>query len=624
MDEPILQIEKITGIGQKNAACGVFVGRITLGDGTLGTLVSCILAEGADNDAGDLLRDIFELSTKKLENSQGGSLKAVKVAHDACRQYAQDNQKNLKVSFVLAFFYESACYIARHADKIKIFVFEPPKSIEIKFEEGSGPLKPGQIYLIATEKFLPIFDSSIFSDNQEVDLQEIIDGLATEISARDDQSEIGAAMVMVKNKGPQESDGTDESKEPQEIQEEIRETKGAGTVEEPDESEEPKAGVSPRPVESSSKLKNLLPMVLEAFFSEVKKLTRGDLGAILRLRKRMAIVAVVILFILAGSAIFTIRQKNEREKMSQVNDYLAQASAKYSEAEAIIELNKIRAREVLIDAQGNVKSAQAIDSDNERANKLASDISQKLKETEVQENISFQVLSELSQPVSSLSTRGKKIVGVGADRIVEVDPDSKSIDETEGLESAVSGFVYDNKAFVLADSKVHRVDLASSKIEKIIENGEGFDIVVFIGNVYLLGKDQVVKFSPIENGYAEGIDYLNEKTNFASWSRFAIDGNVWITNGSKILKLLRGENQNFEISGLSSIGELGIIYTNADLDTLYVIDRKNSALLVINKDGLYQKAYESQEFARASDLVVNDNESKVYLAVGDKILEAEL
>jgi len=464
MDEPILQIEKITGIGQKNAACGVFVGRITLGDGTLGTLVSCILAEGADNDAGDLLRDIFELSTKKLENSQGGSLKAVKVAHDACRQYAQDNQKNLKVSFVLAFFYESACYIARHADKIKIFVFEPPKSIEIKFEEGSGPLKPGQIYLIATEKFLPIFDSSIFSDNQEVDLQEIIDGLATEISARDDQSEIGAAMVMVKSKEPQESDGTEEPKEPQETKEETRET------------EEPATAGTSFPI----RVKNPLPLVLTAVFSEAKKLTKGDLRAILRLRRNMAIVAVVILFILAGSAIFTIRQKNEREKMSQVNDYLAQASAKYSEAEAIIELNKIRAREVLIDAQGNVKSAQAIDSDNERANKLASDISQKLKETEVQENISFQVLSELSQPVSSLSTRGKKIVGVGADRIVEVDPDSKSIDETEGLESAVSGFVYDNKAFVLADSKVHRVDLASSKIEKIIENGEGFDESGFI------------------------------------------------------------------------------------------------------------------------------------------------
>src|SRR3989339_509486 len=112
MDEPILQIEKITGIGQKNAACGVFVGRITLGDGTLGTLVSCILAEGADNDAADLLREIFELSTNKLENSQSGSLKAVKVASDACREYAKDEQKGLKVSFALAFFYESVCYIA--------------------------------------------------------------------------------------------------------------------------------------------------------------------------------------------------------------------------------------------------------------------------------------------------------------------------------------------------------------------------------------------------------------------------------------------------------------------------------------------------------------------------------
>ena len=421
-----------------------------------------------------------------------------------------------------------------------------------------------------------------------------------------------------------------ELSEVREVRKESEEPRGTEETEDIKEQVSQISGVSEvlQGAEETKRQRNRVKEYIKGFFGgvlkEVKKLIRGDLKAILRLRRNMAIVAAVILFILVASAIFTIRQKNEKEKMVQIDGYLAQASAKYSEAVAIIELNKARAREILVDADKDIKAAKDLDSKNERASKLSADISQKLKETEVQENISFKVLSEHNQSVNSLSFSGKKIVGVGGDKIFEVDPDSKTVDETEGLTNATAGFVYDNKAFVLADGKVHKVDLANGEIEKIIEDGEGQDIAVFIGNIYLINISQILKFSPIEGGYADSVDYLDQKIDFTTSSRFAIDGNVWVTNGGKIYKFLRGENQNFEISGLSSVGELSIIYTDADLDTLYVIDRQNSALLVITKDGLYQKAYESKEFARANDLVVNDDESKVYLAVGDKILEAEL
>jgi len=164
-----------------------------------------------------------------------------------------------------------------------------------------------------------------------------------------------------------------------------------------------------------------------------------------------------------------------------------------------------------------------------------------------------------------------------------------------------------------------------SKTETIIEGQTGRDIAVFIGNIYLLTPDQVVKFSPIEGGYADGVDYLNEKANFTDSSRMAIDGNVWLTSGQKILKFLRGENKNFEISGLTApVGEFGIVYTSSSLDNLYVVDSKNSALLVVGKDGVYKKAYQSAEFGRASDVVINNDEDTMYIADGPRILEAKL
>ena len=75
MDTPLLQIEKITGTGSKNAASGIFTSRISLAAGDLASLVSCILVkDSAGQDAQVTARDIFEIATKKLEGAQDGVL----------------------------------------------------------------------------------------------------------------------------------------------------------------------------------------------------------------------------------------------------------------------------------------------------------------------------------------------------------------------------------------------------------------------------------------------------------------------------------------------------------------------------------------------------------------------
>ena len=54
-----VHIEKITGQPSDVANCGVLTKRVTLSDGSVGTLVSCILAKGEGTDLPDVLRDVF-------------------------------------------------------------------------------------------------------------------------------------------------------------------------------------------------------------------------------------------------------------------------------------------------------------------------------------------------------------------------------------------------------------------------------------------------------------------------------------------------------------------------------------------------------------------------------------
>src|SRR3989338_8380121 len=106
---------------------------------------------------------------------------------------------------------------------------------------------------------------------------------------------------------------------------------------------------------------NPLPFAVQFFgklVRELKSLKRGEIKAIFRLRRNLAIVAAIVLLILAASALFTISQKRQNQKLAEFNTHLSAASSKYAEAQALLELNKSRAREILIDADREIKLAK--------------------------------------------------------------------------------------------------------------------------------------------------------------------------------------------------------------------------------------------------------------------------
>ncbi|OGD83374.1 hypothetical protein A3G14_02920 [Candidatus Curtissbacteria bacterium RIFCSPLOWO2_12_FULL_38_9] len=637
MEEINLQIEKITGQASERASCGVFSARVSFGDGTIGTLVSCILVKGAGSgDGATVVKDIFDLANKKLEGAQTGSLEALKQASESSREFT--SSKNLDASFSLTLFYKNASYISRSGDKVKVWVFANSNSQELSFGHGSGHLKNGQIILIATEKFLSSFDISDILKEEGVNLEEIVDGLATEISAKDDQGEIGAALVLVKESESAEAGVAADDEKEEEISEEtstaVDDGEGTQELDTSHEIAPPDAAIveshiaasdteksQPGALASLSKFKN--PIFAPGIFVK-NKITNINIASF-KNRKTVVVLGAVALLILAGSALFSLKGGADREKINEFRGYLDSASAKYEEGFALIDLNREKARGIFIEADGEIKKALGIKPEDEEARALEAKIAAKLKETESLASVDFSTISEVNGSLVSLSKGDDSLVGVTESALYVIDVGGETTAEFDGKSGTRDSAVYDNNVFVFDGKSVWRIDLVGGAGEEIFGGHEAQDISVFLGNVYLLGSDQIYKYVPVEGGYAESANYLNEKEKFSTSSKFTIDGSIWVTNGSNVFKYLRGDKQDFTISGLlDAAGEFGEIYTDNNIDNVYVIDKTNSAMLVVGKDGVYKKAYQSADFGKASGLVVDEETGKFYIAGGNKVLVADL
>lgn len=623
--ELIVTTHKITGRPTEASGCGVFTKRITLADLGVGTLVSCILVRGEGKDLGEVMRGIFEIAEKKLEGGEGGLLAILEGTLAPAKNYAT----GVDVDLVHVFFYEEVCYIVRLGQAVCVFLFEPPKSAELNFESGSGPTRAGQLYLIATDSFFSIFDTSPLSQEAEVDLEEIVDGIATEIAGEENQSDVGAAFVAVKDVSEVSNvSEVSQEGEQREETESQRDTETQGMEEKI--SEEPTQIPEHKLTESlaykareklTARVIEIPKKITMSVFAEFAKIRRGDIGAV---RRNIVAVAIVIVLALVVSVSVTVYKKSESVRLAKFNQHVEGASAKYSEAVAILELNRTRAREILVEADREIKLAREIQRDDERSRKLAEDIALRLKETEVSSDVAFREVANLDDSLKSVGLTGNSLIAISGDKIYEVNLETGEASDTSSGGGARAGAVFERAVFVIADSKITRVDLADSKIVDVSERENGLDVAVFAGNVYLLSENSIMKFVPVEGGYAQGTEYLVSAESFSSRSHFAIDGSIWVTAGGNILKFLRGEKQDFEISGLSHVGEFSLIYTTGGLDNLYAVDFINSALLVIGKDGFYQKVLQSPEFSRASDLAVNELAEKLYITSGSKVLEADL
>ncbi len=156
-------------------------------------------------------------------------------------------------------------------------------------------------------------------------------------------------------------------------------------------------------------------------------------------------------------------------------------------------------------------------------------------------------------------------------------------------------------------SKFTATNKLSSEVAFDSEWGTIADMRIFNGNIYLLDteNDEIYKFLVTASGYSSKTSYFKsgQATNLSSASQIMIDGAIYILFPEQILKYLSGAKESFKPQFPSSGAKLDHFYVGVEEDDrAYVLDKTNSSVYVLSKDGVYDQQIQSSIFKECTGI----------------------
>ena len=366
-----------------------------------------------------------------------------------------------------------------------------------------------------------------------------------------------------------------------------------------------------------------------------------------RHRRLMFSVAFSLLVLLGLSIFFGWRRRVEEGREQAFGAIWEVADHQYNEALTLIELNPLRSRALLSQAKQQIEeglsdtAAAFSKAHRERLSDRLEEISLMLEQVSGEHRIEeADVFLDLSLVRSNTYAEA---LGLHEDTLVVLDRASgvllrmsvanKSADSVGGgplLSEAQLASVYAGRGFVISDSGVVEVSLSRKTSAVVVEPdpewGGIVDLEVFGGNLYLLDRDngEIFQYQGTEGGFGPRRRWFGEGIvpDLSGAVAMAIDGDIWVLTNDDILHFRRGVPEVFSITGLDvPFVEPVALYTDDDSERLYVLDRGNRRVVVLDKSGEYRKQYLWDGIRSVSDMVVSETEGKILLLSGSDIYE---
>ncbi len=330
-------------------------------------------------------------------------------------------------------------------------------------------------------------------------------------------------------------------------------------------------------------------------------------------------------------------QKRQSQQASQIEDLVHE----FNEAQALAELNPTRSRQLLAQVQADLPKLNAKKKDP-RVAQVEANLGQVLglatgvKSVTAEEVLDLGWLRPGMTGTQLIWLDGQLgVLDPAQDRLVVVDPDKKSGSVVVGkpdLGEAKLVAGYPGKIEVLSDKGIVECSQTGSCKGVVAASADwspAVDMKMFAGNIYLLTSSNIWRFQVSDTGFGTAQGWLasgEDNSRLATSSHMAIDAFVWVMqSGGQILKYSHGVREDFGVVGLDQPFAPGaIIYTDADATKLYVLDRGHGRVVVLDKAGNYKLQYHLDAARQATDLVVDEAGSKLYLLAGSKIWAAKL
>jgi len=441
-------------------------------------------------------------------------------------------------------------------------------AIILNYNEASAGIAP-------TEEDLEQADQDL-SEKSENDTEEMIEN--TENIEKTDDS-IPETQISKEN--------ITESIKTTEIVEQVSEIETIGDL-----AKEP--ANQPSPYLSDQKSRRKMPKI---GFGTLKMLTN---------KKRLIFLTgliLIIIFIIVGVFIF-INRGSSNEAL--FNEIYSEARDRFEEGKSLEELNASLAEE-------NFRKAQEILIQNQNTFPDGSNEDNQIE--------------ELLQQVNSALGNGDR--PEASSTATEVDKSESQLLSVQ-IDNPESDFFTQNEDFIyfINEDGVTRLDKGNSEEEAIIDVSweEAGGIGVFGSNVYILDRtDNILKFVPTGSDYASS-DYITDDTDITDSVAMTIDGSIYVLNSDgNIQKFTRGALDDFSITGLEkSMYTPTRITTVEDFENIYILDKGNSRIVVIDKEGNFVKAYTADILKNARDIDPQEAEAAIFILSDEKVYKIDI
>ena len=362
--------------------------------------------------------------------------------------------------------------------------------------------------------------------------------------------------------------------------------------------------------------------------------------AVSQSRKLTLSVGVILLVILVVSIGFGVRQKKMNDLKKEYQGLLTQATSEVEQAISLASVNPDESRQLFLDSEQKLVQIQALKVKDPKIDELQKRIEDSraavLGEYATEPEL-FLDLGLLSSGFSgsAISSSGGNIyvldkVGAKAVSIAIDTKKSKVVSGPAVIENPLDLAAYENSVYVLLSDGIYLVGSQKTKVIDKVWSGDAL-IYSFAGNLYVLDKggNMIYRYSgQTGNTFGSQQNWLSGSTraDFSGALGWGMNGAVYVLYPqSRILKYSLGSPQSFSISGVTpEVGNVDAIYADPDNQYVYFLDKAGKRIVVIDRNGKYKAQYINDQISGVSRLIVSEEQKKIILLTGEKLLSIEI
>lgn len=186
-----------------------------------------------------------------------------------------------------------------------------------------------------------------------------------------------------------------------------------------------------------------------------------------------------------------------------------------------------------------------------------------------------------------------------------------------------------NTIFLLtADKKIISFTPSNKKFTEnsvsLPTNLNATDIKTYLTYIYFLDSaaNQIYRYPRAEGGFGEQQVWLKTGSDVKSATSFAINEDLFVAARNQIAAYLQGkkdEKVNFENPTVPLAADK--IFTDPDLEKIYILDNKNHRIVAYSKDGRIAAQYWNTSITGVKDFAADEKNKIIYLQKADSILK---